>query len=152
MLCGKFYFSAFSSESFTTFEFCGRWISFLLFCFRSELNHSDSVRSNLEERYQELLGKMQKLSSEFNSTHHELCSSKQKLADAIETADVSLNSSIRESTELQSELKEVLKRLTRSERDSIKLKGEASKAIDLLHMRCAELEEDKRLLQNQIQV
>ena len=36
--------------------------------------------------------------------------------------------------------------------DTFEFKGESSIAMNLLHSRCAELEEEKRLLQNEIQV
>ncbi len=66
---------------------------------------------------------MQKLTFEFNSTHQELCNAKQKMAaELVATAD------------------------------AVKFKSEASKARNHLQSRCEELEEENKLLQNEIQV
>jgi hypothetical protein len=99
-----------------------------------------------------LLDEMQKLNFDFNSTHLELCNANKKMEEVVATADLSLKASIRELREVKAELGEVLQLVARSGADAIKFKREASKAVDLLHTRCAELEEENRLLQIEIQV
>jgi uncharacterized iron-regulated protein len=90
--------------------------------FRSELDKSGTVRiwKELQGRYRALLIEMRKLNLEFNSTQHELCNAKQKMAEAVATADIALKALSREYSELKSELLEALQRVSQTEINSAK--------------------------------